>query len=50
MISLLRVKTRRPHRETLKSVLKRLQDVGLKLKLTKCKILKLRMKFLVHEV
>ncbi len=36
--------------ETLKSVLKRLQEVGLKLKLTKCEFLKLRIKFLGHEV
>ncbi len=38
------------HMETLKSVLKRLQDVGLKLKLTKCEFLKPRIKFLGHEV
>ncbi len=36
--------------ETLKSVLKRLQDIGLKLKLTKCEFLKPRIKFLGHEV
>ncbi len=36
--------------ETLKSVLKRLQDVSLKLKLTKCKFLKPRIKFLGQEV
>ncbi len=36
--------------ETLKSVLKRLQEVGLKLKLTKCEFLKPRIKFLGHEV
>ncbi len=36
--------------ETLKSVLKRLQDVGLKLKLTKCEFIKPRIKFLRHEV
>ncbi len=36
--------------ETLKSVLKRLQDVGLKLKLTKCELLKLRIKFSGHVV
>ncbi len=36
--------------ETLKSVLKRLQEIGLKLKLTKCEFLKPRMKFLGHEV
>ncbi len=38
------------HMETLKSVLKRLQEVGLKLKLTKCEFLKPRIKFLRHEV
>ncbi len=38
------------HMETLKSVLKRLQEVGLKLKLTKCEFLKTRIKFLGHEV
>ncbi len=38
------------HMETLKSVLKRLQEVGLKLKLTKCEFLKPRIKFLGHEV
>ncbi len=38
------------HMETLKSVLKRLQKVGLKLKLTNCEFLKPRMKFLGHEV
>ncbi len=36
--------------ETLKLVLKRLQEVGLKLKLTKCEFLKPRIKFLGHEV
>ncbi len=36
--------------ETLKSVLKRLQEIGLKLKLTKCEFLKPRIKFLGHEV
>ncbi len=36
--------------QTLKSVLKRLQEVGLKLKLTKCEFLKPRIKFLGHEV
>ncbi len=39
-----------PHMETLKSVLKRLQEVGLKLKLTKCEFLKPRIKFLGHEI
>ncbi len=38
------------HMETLKSVLKRLQDVGLKLRLTKCVFLKPRIEFLGHEV
>ncbi len=38
------------HMETLKSVLKRLQEVGLKLKLTKCELLKPRIKFLGDEV
>ncbi len=38
------------HMETLKSVLKRLQEVGLKLKLTKCELLKPRIKFLGHGV
>ncbi len=38
------------HMDTLKSVLKRLQDVGLKLKLTKYEFLKPRIKFLGHEV
>ncbi len=38
------------HMETLKSVLKQLQEVGLKLKLTKCEFLKSRIKFLGHEV
>ncbi len=38
------------HMETLKLVLKWLQEVGLKLKLTKCKFLKPRIKFLGHEV
>ncbi len=36
--------------ETLKLVLKRLQDVGLKMKLTKCEFLKPRIKFLESEV
>ncbi len=36
--------------ETLKSVLKRLQEVGLKLKLAKCEFLKPTIKFLGHEV
>ncbi len=38
------------HMETLKSVLKLLQEVGLKLKLTKCEFLKPRIKFLGHKV
>ncbi len=38
------------HMKTLKSVLKRLQEVGLKLKLTKCEFLKPRIKFLGREV
>ncbi len=38
------------HMETLKSVLKRLQKVGLKLKLTKCEFLKPTITFLGHEV
>ncbi len=36
-------------KETLKSGLKRLQDVGLKLRLTKCAFLKPRIKFLSHQ-
>ncbi len=36
--------------EILKSGLKRLQEVGLKLKLTKFEFLKPRIKFLGHEV
>ncbi len=39
-----------PHMETLKSVLELLQDVGLKLKLTRCEFLKPRIKFLGHKV
>ncbi len=38
------------HLETLNSVLKRLQDVGLKLKLSKCGFLKPRVEFIGHEV
>ncbi len=38
------------HMETLKSILKRLHEIGLKLKLTKCEFLKPRIKFLGHEV
>ncbi len=38
------------HMETLNSVLKRLQEVGLKLKLTKCEFLKPRIKFLGHDI
>ncbi len=38
------------HMETLKDVLHRLQEVGLKLKLTKCEFLKLRIKFLGYVV
>ncbi len=38
------------HMETLKLVLKRPQEVGLKLKLTKCEFLKPRIKCLGHEV
>ncbi len=38
------------HMETLNSVLKRLQEVGLKWKLSKCEFLKPRIKFLGHEV
>ncbi len=38
------------HMETLKSMLKRLQEVGLKLKLTKREFLKPRIKFLGHDV
>ncbi len=38
------------HVEILKSMLKRLQDLDLKLKLTKCEFLKPRIKFLGHEV
>ncbi len=36
--------------ETLKSVLKRLQEVGLKLKLSRCEFRKPKIKFLCHEV
>ncbi len=43
-------KVRMSHMETLKSVLKWLQVVSLKLKLTKCEFLKPRIKFLGHEV
>lgn len=38
------------HMETLKAVLHRLQEVGLKLKITKCEFLKPRIKFLGHVV
>ncbi len=38
------------HMDTLQKVLKRLQEVGLKLKITKCEFLKPRIKFLGHEV
>ncbi len=38
------------HMSTLQKVLKRLQEVGLKVKLTKCEFLKPRIKFLGHEV
>ncbi len=38
------------HMETLKLVLRRLQEVGLKLKLSKCEFPKPRIKFLGHEV
>ncbi len=38
------------HMETLKSVLKRIQEVGLKLKLNKCEFPKPRIKFIWHEV
>ncbi len=36
--------------DTLQQVLKRLQEVGLKLKLTKCEFIKPKIKFLGHEV
>ncbi len=36
--------------DTLQEVLKRLQEVGLKLKITKCEFLKPKIKFLGHEV
>ncbi len=36
--------------DTLQEVFKRLQEVGLKLKITKCEFLKPRVKFLGHEV
>ncbi len=39
-----------PHMETLKSVLKRLQGVGLKQKLTKGEFFKTRIEFLGHEI
>ncbi len=38
------------HMNTLQKALKRLQEVGLKLKLTKCEFLKPKIKFLGHEV
>ncbi len=38
------------HMDTLQKVLKKLQEVGLKLKLTECEFLKPRIKFLGHEV
>ncbi len=38
------------HMNTLQKVLKRLQEVGLKLKITKCEFLKPRIKFLGHAV
>ncbi len=38
------------HMDTLQKVLKRLQEVGLKLKLTKCNFLSPKIKFLGHEV
>ena len=38
------------HMETLKAVLRRLQEVGLKIKLTKCEFLKPKIKFLGHMV
>ncbi len=38
------------HMDSLKPVLKQLQEVGLKLKSTKCEFLKPRIKFLGHEV
>ncbi len=38
------------HMDTLQEVLKRLQEVGLKLKITKCVFLKPQIKFLGHEV
>ncbi len=38
------------HMDTLQKVLKRLQEVGLKLKLTKCEFFKPKIKFLGHEV
>ncbi len=38
------------HMDTLQKVLKRLQEVGLKLELTKCEFPKPRIKFLGHEV
>ncbi len=43
-------KDKTSHMETLKSLLKRLQEVGLKLKLTKCEFLKPRINLLGHEV
>ncbi len=38
------------HMDTLQEVLKRLQNLGLKLKITKCEFLKPRIKLLGHEV
>ncbi len=38
------------HMDTLQKVLKRLQEVGLKLKITKCEFLKPRIKFLGHSL
>ncbi len=36
--------------DTLQKILKRIQEIGLKVKLTKCEFLKTRMKFLGHEI
>ncbi len=38
------------HFKTLKAVLQRLQEAGLKVKLSKCEFLKAIIKFLKHEV
>ncbi len=43
-------KDKTSHMDTLQKVSNKLQEVGLKLKITKCEYLKPRIKFLGHEV